>query len=83
MQLIPPSVAYMSVNRVNIGSDNGLSPIRRQAIIWTNAGLLSIKPLGTNFKLFINENAFKIIVCEMAAIVSRDPYFLQERISNP
>ena len=24
---------YASVNRVNIGSDNGLSPIRRQAII--------------------------------------------------
>ena len=22
----------------NIGSDNGLSPNRRQAIIWTNAG---------------------------------------------
>ena len=24
-----------------IGSDNGLSPGRRQAIIWTNAGILS------------------------------------------
>ena len=23
-----------------IGSDNGLSPGRRQAIIWTNAGIL-------------------------------------------
>ena len=32
-----------------IGSDNGLSPDRRQAIIWTNAGLLLIGPLGTNF----------------------------------
>ena len=38
----------MSVNRVNIGSDNGLSPSRHQAIIWNNAWLLSIKPLGTN-----------------------------------
>ena len=28
---------------------NGLSPIRRQAITWTNAVLLSIRPLGTNF----------------------------------
>ena len=37
------------MNRVSIGSDNGLSPIRRQAIIWTNAGLLSIGPQGTNF----------------------------------
>ena len=32
-----------------IGSDNGLSPGRRQAIIWTNAGILLIWPFGTNF----------------------------------
>ena len=32
-----------------IGSDNGLSPGRRRAIIWTNAGILLIWPLGTNF----------------------------------
>ena len=32
-----------------IGSGNGLSPGRRQAIIWTNAGLLLIGDLGTNF----------------------------------
>ena len=32
-----------------IGSDNGLSPGRRQAIIWINAGILLIGPLGTNF----------------------------------
>ena len=32
-----------------IGSDNGLSPGRRQAIISTNAGILLIRPLGTNF----------------------------------
>ena len=31
-----------------IGSDNGLSPGRRQAIIWTDAGLLLIGTLGTN-----------------------------------
>ena len=28
---------------------NGLSPGRRQAIIWTNAGILLIRTLGTNF----------------------------------
>ena len=33
-----------------IGSDNGLSPGRRQAIIWTNAGILLIGPLGTDFR---------------------------------
>ena len=38
-------VGYQTI----IGSDNGLSPGRRQAIIWTNAGILLIGPLGTNF----------------------------------
>ena len=67
---------YASVSRVNIGWDNGLSPIQRQAIISTNAGLLSMGPPGTNVseilieiqKLFIHENAFENNVCKMAAI---------------
>ena len=43
-------VTHICVNKLTIiGSDNGLSPDRRQAIIWTNAGLLLIGPLGTNF----------------------------------
>ena len=33
-----------------IGSDNGVSPGRHQAIIWTNAGILLIGILGTNFR---------------------------------
>ena len=34
-------------------ADNGLSPVGRQAIIWTNAVLLSIGPLGTiSIKLY-------------------------------
>ena len=37
------------VNLTMVGSDNGLSPGRRQAIIWTNAWILLIEPLGTNF----------------------------------
>ena len=32
-----------------IGSDNGLLPGRRQAIIWTNGGILLIEHLKTNF----------------------------------
>ena len=36
-------------NPTIIGSDNGLSPWRRQAIIWYNAGILLIRRLGTNF----------------------------------
>ena len=36
-------------NLTIIGSDNGLLPDPRQAIIWTKAGILSIRHLGTNF----------------------------------
>ena len=36
-------------NLTIIGSDNGLLPGRRQAIIWANAGILLNRPLGTNF----------------------------------
>ena len=62
-----------------IGSDNDLSPGRRQAIIWTNAGILLIEPLGTNVSeslnrnsnIFIYENAQEKGVCEMASILSR------------
>ena len=32
-----------------IGIDNGLSHGRRQAVIWTNAGILLIRSLGTNY----------------------------------
>ena len=38
-----------------IGSDNGLSPGRRQVIIWTNAVILLIWSLGTNFSQFVIE----------------------------
>ena len=41
---------HICVNKLaTIGADNGLSPRRRQAIIWTNAGIMLIGPLGTNF----------------------------------
>ena len=44
------SDAYICIDKLTIiGSDDGLSPERRQTIIWTNAGILLIWPLGTNF----------------------------------
>ena len=57
LMCFPPSflthwgrVTHICVSKLTIiGSDNGLSPGRRQAIIWTNAGILLIGPLGTNF----------------------------------
>ena len=38
-----------------IGSDNGLSPGRHQAIIWTNVGILLIGTLGRNFSQILIE----------------------------
>ena len=47
-------VTHTCVGKLTIiGSDNGLSPGRRQAIIWTNAGILLIGPLGTYFSEFL------------------------------
>ena len=46
---------YASLNWVIIGSDNGLSPVRRQAIIRTNAEILLIGTLGTNFSEILSE----------------------------
>ena len=49
-------VTHLCVGNLTIiGSDNGLSPGRRQAIIRTNAGILLIRPLGTNFSEFLVE----------------------------
>ena len=49
-------VMHICVSKLTIiGSDNGLSPDRLQAIIWTNAGILLIGPLGTNFSEILIE----------------------------
>ena len=49
-------VTHICVSKLTIiGSDNGLSPGRRQAIILTNAGIFSIGPLGTNFSEILIE----------------------------
>ena len=42
-------------NLTIIDSDNGLSAGRHQAIIWTNAGILLIRNLGTNFSEILGE----------------------------
>ena len=49
-------VTHICISKLTIiGSDNGLSPKRRQAIIWTNAGILLIGSLGTNFGEILTE----------------------------
>ena len=69
-------VTHTCVSKLTItDSDNGLSPGRRQAIIWTNAEILLIGTPGTNFNrnsyIFIQENPFQNIVWKMAAVLSR------------
>ena len=57
-------------NLTIIGSDNGLSPGRRQAITWSNVGILLIGPLGTNFSemlIKINIFSFKKIHLKMSS----------------
>ena len=61
-------------NLTIIGSENGLLPDRRQAIIWANAGILLIRPqwnCNRYSNIFIQEKASENIVCEMASIWSR------------
>ena len=61
-RLIAGRVTHSCVSKLTIiGSDNGLSPGRRQAIIWTNSGMLLIWPLGTNF----SEMLIEVHICEM------------------
>ena len=75
-------MAYICVSKLaTIGSDNVLSPGRRQAIIWTNAGILLIGSVGTNFgEILIGiykvtlKNAFENVVTKLAAILARPQY---------
>ena len=49
-------VTHICISKLTtIGSDKGLSPGRRQTIIWTNAGILLVGPLGTNFSEILIE----------------------------
>ena len=67
-----------------IGSDNGLSPGRRQAIIWTNAGILLIRTLGTNFSEILSEIcafSFKKMHLKMSSVKWR-PFCLGLNVLN-
>ena len=67
-----------------IGSDNGLSPGRRQVIIWTNAGILLIWPLRTNFNeisIGIQTFSFKKMHLKMASAKWR-PFCLGLNVIN-
>ena len=68
-------MTHICVSKLNIiVSDNGLSPDRRQTIIWTNAGLLLTGPLGTNFSeilIGIQTFSFKKMHLKMSSAKGR------------
>ena len=74
-----PIVPHVCVNWVIISSGNGLAPVRRQAITWTNVGLLSIGLQGTNSsEIWIESLSFlfkkmhlKMSSAKMGSILSR------------
>ena len=64
-------VTHICISKLTIiDSDNGSSPVLRQAIIWTNAGALFIGPPGTNFReilIKIFTFAFKEMYLKMSS----------------
>ena len=66
-----------------------LAPTRRQAIIWTNAGILLIVivnltlrsnlqwNVNRNSYIFIQENAFENVVCDISAIFFPRPQYVK------
>ena len=80
-------MTHICVSKLTIiGSDKGLSPDRRQAIIWTYAGILSIGPLGTKLSeilIAINIFSFKKMHLNMSS-AKRQPFCLglNELIAN-
>ena len=65
-------VTHMCLSKLTIlGSDNGLSPGRLQATIWTNAAILLIGTLGTNFieiLIGIQTFSFKKMLLKMSSV---------------
>ena len=78
-------VTYICVGNLTIiGPDNGLSPGRRQAIIWTNAWILLIGPWGTNFSeilICIQTFSFKKMHLKMSSAKWR-PFCLGLNVLN-
>ena len=68
-------VTHVCVSKLTIiGSDNGFSPGRYHAIIWTNVGILLIVPLGTNLKellIEIHTSSFKKMHWKMSSAKCR------------
>ena len=79
-------VTHICVSKLTIiGSDNGLSPGRRQAIIWTNARTFLIGHLETNFnEIFVEiyTFSFKKMHLKMSPGKWR-PFFIGRKVLKP
>ena len=68
------------INLTTIVSDNGLSPVRHQAIIWTNGGIFLIWPLEINFdeisakilKVSLNKADLRVSIATTGLIIIRN-----------
>ena len=63
-------------NLTILGSGNGLSPGRRQAIIWTNDRILLIGPWGINLSRILIEINFHSRKCIWKFSLQNDVYFV-------
>ena len=90
-------LTHICVSKLTIiGSDNGLSPGRSQAIIWINAGILLIWAVGTNFSETLSEIhtfSFKkmlskissgnhLVLASMCSYVCYDAYYVVTKRTN-
>ena len=71
---------YASVNGISIGLGKDFSPVRHQAIAWTNTDLFSIETQRSDYKnrkfnqnttIFYQDDAFENVVCNIVALLFR------------
>ena len=78
-------VTHICIRNITIiGSDNGLSPGRHQAIIWTNAGILLIRHMETNcseISIEIYISLFKKMHLKMSS-GKWQPFYLSLNVLN-
>ena len=71
LQSCTKPLIWTSLNWVLTGSDNDLSPVRRQAISWTSDDLCSldhqeqISEVSIPIQIFIKENVFEKVICKL------------------
>ena len=77
-------VMHICVSKIIIiGSDNGLSPGRRQAIIWPIAGILLFRPSGTKFsKILIKFKRYHSRKCIWKCHLQNGGHFVRHEVGT-